>query len=155
MFATMDYMCLCKHSHSFRLWKNCFSPLPFILSLNILCNTPSFTKKKLISLLMYVLLVHFCSYKTVYETSYPFPVISSPEGRPGISDACCLSGISGLSFDSTLLFPLKFFYWVLLHFLSCPFYANVQSPDYTMTAISKFSPQTQSLIRTLINQSNA
>ena len=43
---------------------------------------------------------------------------SSPEGRPGMSDVSPLSGISGLSFDSTLLSPLLFFCLVLLPFLS-------------------------------------
>ena len=33
----------------------------------------------------------------------------TPEGRPGMSDVSFLSGISGLSFDSTLLSPLVFF----------------------------------------------
>ena len=42
----------------------------------------------------------------------------SPEGRPGMSDVSPLSGISGLSFDSTLLSPLLFFCLVLLPFLS-------------------------------------
>ena len=41
-----------------------------------------------------------------------------PEGRPGMSDVSPLSGISGLSFDSTLLLPLLFFCLVLLPFLS-------------------------------------
>ena len=41
-----------------------------------------------------------------------------PEGRPGMSDVSPLSGISGLSFDSTLLYPLLFFCLVLLLFLS-------------------------------------
>ena len=41
-----------------------------------------------------------------------------PEGRPGMSDVSPLSGIIGLSFDSTLLSPLLFFCLVLLPFLS-------------------------------------
>ena len=41
----------------------------------------------------------------------------TPEGRPGMSDVSPLSGISGLSFDSTLLSPLLFFCLVLLPFL--------------------------------------
>ena len=41
-----------------------------------------------------------------------------PKGRPGMSDVSPLSGISGLSFDSTLLSPLLFFCLVLLPFLS-------------------------------------
>ena len=41
-----------------------------------------------------------------------------PGGRPGMSDVSPLSGISGLSFDSTLLSPLLFFCLVLLPFLS-------------------------------------
>ena len=46
-------------------------------------------------------------------------IFSSPlttEGRPGMSDVSPLSGISGLSFDSTLLSPVLFFL-VLLPFL--------------------------------------
>ena len=42
----------------------------------------------------------------------------TPEGRLGMSDVSPLSGISGLSFDSTLLSPLLFFCLVLLPFLS-------------------------------------
>ena len=38
----------------------------------------------------------------------------TPEGRPGMFDVSPLSGISGLSFDSTLLSPLLFFCLVLL-----------------------------------------
>ena len=45
----------------------------------------------------------------------------TPEGRPGMSDVSPLSGISGLSFDSTLLSPLSFFCLVLLPFLSYRF----------------------------------
>ena len=45
----------------------------------------------------------------------------SPKGRPGMSDVSLLSGISGLSFDSTLLSPLLFFCQVLLPFLSYRF----------------------------------
>ena len=33
----------------------------------------------------------------------------TPEGRPGMSDVSLLSGISGLSFDSSFLSPLMFF----------------------------------------------
>ena len=44
-----------------------------------------------------------------------------PEGRPGMSDVSLLSGISGLSFDFTLLSPLLFFCLVLLPFLSYRF----------------------------------
>ena len=47
--------------------------------------------------------------------------IVSPEGRPGMSDVSPLSGISGLSFDSTLLSSLLFFCLVLLPFLSYRF----------------------------------
>ena len=43
---------------------------------------------------------------------------SAPEGRPGMSDVTPLSGISGLSFDSTLLPTLSFFCLSLLLFLS-------------------------------------
>ena len=43
---------------------------------------------------------------------------SAPTGRPGMSDVSHLSGISGLSFDSTLLSPVLFFCLVLLPFLS-------------------------------------
>ena len=41
-----------------------------------------------------------------------------PEGRPVMSDVSPLSGILGLSFGSTLLFPVLFFGLVLLRFLS-------------------------------------
>ena len=37
-----------------------------------------------------------------------FFLANSPEGRPGMSDVSLQSGISGLSFDSTLLSPLLF-----------------------------------------------
>ena len=47
----------------------------------------------------------------------------NPEGKPGMSDVSSLSGISGLSFDSTLLSPLSFFRLVLLLFLSYLFSA--------------------------------
>ena len=43
-------------------------------------------------------------------------LLNPPEGRPGMSDVSPLSGISGLSFDSTLLSPLLFFCLVLLPF---------------------------------------
>ena len=46
---------------------------------------------------------------------------NAPEGRPGMSDVSPLSGISGLSFDSTLVSPLLFFCLVLLPFLSYRF----------------------------------
>ena len=42
--------------------------------------------------------------------------LPSPEERPGMSDVSPLLGISGLSFDSTLLSPLLFFCLVLLLF---------------------------------------
>ena len=42
----------------------------------------------------------------------------TPEGRSGMSDVSPLPGISGLSFDSTLLSSLLFFCLVLLLFLS-------------------------------------
>ena len=53
----------------------------------------------------------------VSELCYVIP----PEGRPGMSDVSPLSGISGLSFDSTLLSPLLFFCLALLPFLSYRF----------------------------------
>ena len=54
------------------------------------------------------------------STRWDSPVRTiSPEGRPGMSDVSPLSGISGLSFDSTFLSPLLFFYLVFLLFLSC------------------------------------
>ena len=46
------------------------------------------------------------------------PSVSPQKGRPGMSDVSPVSGISGLSFDSTLLSPLLFFCLVLLLFLS-------------------------------------
>ena len=47
----------------------------------------------------------------------------TPEGRQGMSDVSPMSGISGLSFDSTsiLLSPLLFFCLVQLLFLSYRF----------------------------------
>ena len=42
--------------------------------------------------------------------------LSTPKGRPGMSDNSPLSGISGLSFDSTLLSPLSFFCLIQLLF---------------------------------------
>ena len=45
------------------------------------------------------------------------------EGRLGMSDVLPLSGISGLSFDSTLLSPILFFCLVLLIFLSYLFFS--------------------------------
>ena len=36
-------------------------------------------------------------------------LLNFPEGRPGMSDVPLLSGISGLSFDSSFLSPLLFF----------------------------------------------
>ena len=47
----------------------------------------------------------------------------SPEGRPGMAVVSPLSEISGLSFDSTLLFPLLFLCLVLLLFRSYLFSA--------------------------------
>ena len=61
-------------------------------------------------------LSHICPYVKVASRCY-----MTPEGRPGMSDVSPLSGISGLSFDSTLLSPLLFFCLVLLPFLSCRF----------------------------------
>ena len=43
----------------------------------------------------------------VYGVTYLWHVY--PEGRPGMSDVPLLSGISGLSFDSSFLSPLLFF----------------------------------------------
>ena len=48
---------------------------------------------------------------------------ASFKGRPGMSDVSPLSGISGLSFDFTLLSPLLFFCLILLLCLSDPFSA--------------------------------
>ena len=50
------------------------------------------------------------------EYGNPFPI--SPEGKSGMSDVSPLSGISGLSFDSTLLSPVLFFCLVLFLFLT-------------------------------------
>ena len=58
---------------------------------------------------------------TLLDLSATFATIDPPEGRPGMSDVSPLSGISGLSFDSTLLSPLLFFCLVLLLFLSIVF----------------------------------
>ena len=61
------------------------------------------------------------AYETLYSASFAKKSrlqYDSPEGRPGMSGVSPLSGISGLSFDSTLLTPLLFFCLVLLPFLS-------------------------------------
>ena len=58
---------------------------------------------------------------TSYTMFAQLHVITFPEGRLGMSDVSLLSGISGLSFDSTLLSPLLFFCLFLLTFLSYPF----------------------------------
>ena len=56
---------------------------------------------------------------SLYQSFCVFVVLFiSPEGRPGMSDVSPLSGISGLSFDSTLLSPLLCFCLVLLPCLS-------------------------------------
>ena len=52
------------------------------------------------------------------RTLLPYRTLWPPEGRPGMSDVFPLSGISGLSFDLTLLSPLFFYCLVLLIFLS-------------------------------------
>ena len=56
------------------------------------------------------------------ETWLCYLLTVHPEGKPGISDIFPLSGLSGLSFDSTLLSPLLFFCLVLLLFLSYTFF---------------------------------
>ena len=48
----------------------------------------------------------------------PWALNTSPEERPGMSDVSPQSGISGPSFDSTLISPLLFFCRVLLLFPS-------------------------------------
>ena len=54
----------------------------------------------------------------------------APGGRPGMSDVSPLSGISGLSFDATLLSPPLFFCIVLLLFLSYLFFCLLaHSPE--------------------------
>ena len=62
----------------------------------------------------------FTKFYVVSDTNILFTklYVESPEGRPGMSDVCPMSGILGLSFDSTLLSPLLFFCLVLLLFLS-------------------------------------
>ena len=62
---------------------------------------------------------------TLFDMSAAFDTTdySNPEGRQGMFDVSPLSGISGLSFDSTLLSPLLFFCLVLLLFLSYLFSA--------------------------------
>ena len=59
----------------------------------------------------------------------------SPEGRPGISDVSPLSGISGLSFDFTLLFLVLFFCLVLLLFRSYLFFCL---PVHLLNSVQKF-----------------
>ena len=59
------------------------------------------------------------------------PSATFPEGRPGMSDVSSLSGISGLSFDSTLLSPRLFFCRELFLFLSYLFFClQAHSPDF-------------------------
>ena len=58
---------------------------------------------------------------SVLSASWIICISPTPEGRPGMSHVSPLSGISGLSFDSTLLSPLLFFCLVLLPFLSYRF----------------------------------
>ena len=60
---------------------------------------------------------------TLFDMSAAFDTTdySNPEGRQGMFDVSPLSGISGLSFDSTLLSPLLFFCLVLFPFLSYRF----------------------------------
>ena len=72
-----------------------------------------------------------CFYCSVTPTNKPWqPCCFPPEGRPGMSDVSPLSGISGLSFDSTFLSPLLFFCLVLLLFLSYLFFCLlVHSPE--------------------------
>ena len=48
---------------------------------------------------------------------------NTPEGRPGMSDVSPMSGISGLSFDSTLQSTSLFFCLILLLFLSYVFFS--------------------------------
>ena len=50
-------------------------------------------------------------------TKWRIPRFWRPGGQPGMSDVSPLSGISGMSVDSTLLFPLLFFCLLLLLFL--------------------------------------
>ena len=71
-----------------------------------------FQKKKMI------LKNPFIDYIGAYNGQF---TAKAPEGRPGMSDVYPLSGISGRSFDSTLLSPLLFFCLVLLPFLSYRF----------------------------------
>ena len=52
------------------------------------------------------------------RTLLPYRTLWPPEGRPGMSDVFPLSGISGLSFDSTLLSLVLFFGLVLVLFES-------------------------------------
>ena len=64
-----------------------------------------------------------CRHGISYLSISVFPCVSPPEGRPGMSDVSPLSGISGLSFDSTLLSPILFFCFFRFLFLSCLFTA--------------------------------
>ena len=65
---------------------------------------------------------HGTSFSEIFTASIINKGSATPYGRPGISDVYPLSGISGLSFDSTLLPPLLFFYLLPLLFLSWFFF---------------------------------
>ena len=62
---------------------------------------------------------YFIPFRSIHlHFSKASPQFFLPKGRLGMSDVSPLSGVSGLSFDSTLLSPLLFFCLVLLPFLS-------------------------------------
>ena len=74
---------------------------------------------------------------TVLRSARSYCRRGAPEGRPGMSDVSPLSGISGLSFDSTLLSPLLFFCLILILVMSYLFCLQVHS--------SKLFPENSSI----------
>ena len=87
-------------------------------------------------------LLHFSFHSGIYYIEHW--CVKFPKGKLGIFDVALLSGISGLSFDSSFLFPLWFFYIVLLLFFLVIFLlvpAVVHTPRSCL-----FSPETFSAL---------
>ena len=77
----------------------------------------------------------------------------NPEGIPGMSDVSLLSGISGLSADSTFLATLLFFSRGLLLFLSCLFSPCLllHSPDiFSQKILQQFSFKNRLFCKALV-----
>ena len=90
--------------------------LHYHLSIYTYCSTACFVSNYYSSGLLFDIVIYYFSLCTITEVHTLSWI--TPEGRPGMSDVSSLAGISGLSFDSTLLSPLLFFCQVLLPFLS-------------------------------------